>query len=193
MFQSQLNRHISSSFKKFCTGGAKMWRFSGRMWSKTSQVKKQICMRERHILPRKATNVTRHIVCHWKKWQMWRYSPKSETGSWEEIRVRPTLKHTATLRLDRTLRCKSLLHMRDTHHGMNLIEKFIRTRYVSFKCLFVPACVVRVDAQSRTQVFSFPNISFVEQWKSVTSSCHWSRRHCQRRHQSTTKRVHHCC
>ena len=26
-----------------------------------------------------------------KKWQMWRHSPKSEMGSWEEIRVRPTL------------------------------------------------------------------------------------------------------
>ena len=25
-----------------------------------------------------------------KKWQMWHHSPESETGSWEEIRVRPT-------------------------------------------------------------------------------------------------------
>jgi len=68
-----------------------MWRFSGRMWQKTLQVKKKIRVRERHILPRNVTNVTRHIFCHRKKWQMWRHSPTSETGSWEEIWLRPTL------------------------------------------------------------------------------------------------------
>jgi len=48
-------------------------------------------VRERHIFPRNVTNVTRHIFCHRKKWQMWRHSPKSETGTWEEIGLRPTL------------------------------------------------------------------------------------------------------
>jgi len=92
MFQSQPNRHISSRSKKFCTSGAKMWRFSGRMWQKTSQVKIiYFRVRERHILPRNVTTVTRHIFCHRKKWQMWHHSPKSETWSWEEIRARPTL------------------------------------------------------------------------------------------------------
>ena len=71
-----------------------MWRFSGRMWQKTLQVKKKIRVRERHILPRNVTNVTRHIFCHRKKWQMWRHSPTSETGSWEEIWLRPTLSHS---------------------------------------------------------------------------------------------------
>ena len=37
--QSHPNPHISSRSKKNCTGGAKMWRFSGRMWQKMSQVK----------------------------------------------------------------------------------------------------------------------------------------------------------
>jgi len=41
IFQSKLNRHISSHSKKFCTGDAKMWRFPGRMWQKTSQVSKK--------------------------------------------------------------------------------------------------------------------------------------------------------
>jgi len=80
-------------FKKFCTGGAKMWRFSGRMWLKTSQVKKIFsCARASHssqkcdkcdashfLSPEKVTNVTSLT----KIWD----SP----GSWEEIRVRPTL------------------------------------------------------------------------------------------------------
>ena len=48
-------------------------------------------VRERHIVPRNVTNVTRHIFCHRKKWPVWRHSPTSETGSWEEIRVRPIL------------------------------------------------------------------------------------------------------
>jgi len=52
---------------------------------------KKFRVRERHILPRNVTNVTCHIFCHRKQWQMWHHSPKSETGSWEEIRVRPTL------------------------------------------------------------------------------------------------------
>ena len=91
MFQSQPNRHISSRSQKFCTGGAKMWRFSERMWQKTSQVRKKIRVWERHILPRNVTNVTHHIFCHRKKWQMWRHSPKSETGACEEIWLRPTL------------------------------------------------------------------------------------------------------
>jgi len=65
------------------------------MWQKTSQVKKMYFrVRERHILPRNVTNVMRHIFCHRKKWQMWRHSPKSETGGWEEIRVRPALKQS---------------------------------------------------------------------------------------------------
>jgi len=96
MFQSQPNRHISSHSKKICTGGAEMCRCSGRMWQKTSQDEKKnfVCESvERHILPRNVTNVTRHIFCHRKKWQMWRHSPKSETGSWEQIRVRPTLRN----------------------------------------------------------------------------------------------------
>jgi len=53
--------------------------------------KKYFRVRKRHILPRNVTNVTHHIFCHRKKWQMWCHSPKSETGNWEEIRVRPTL------------------------------------------------------------------------------------------------------
>jgi len=52
---------------------------------KRDKFKKYFRVRERHILPR---NVTRHIFCHRKKW---RHSPKSEMGSLEEIRVRPTL------------------------------------------------------------------------------------------------------
>ena len=72
MFQSQPNRHIFSRSKKFCTGGAKMWRFSGRMWQKTSQVnKKNSCAKASHssqkcdkcdawhfLSPKKKTNVT---------------------------------------------------------------------------------------------------------------------------------------
>ena len=66
------NRHISSRSKKFCTGGVKMWRFSGRMWQKTSQVAKIFsCARASHssqkcdkcdashfLSPKKETNVT---------------------------------------------------------------------------------------------------------------------------------------
>jgi len=92
MFQSQPNRHISSRSTFFCTGGAKMWRFSGRMRPKTSLVKKKIHVQERHILLRNVTNVARHIFGHRKKWQMWRHSPKSETGTWQENFLRPTLK-----------------------------------------------------------------------------------------------------
>jgi len=96
--------------KTFGTSGAKMRRFSGRMWQKTSQVTKNIFVCEsvtfflallhcltngtRHIncvLARNVTKVTRCIVCHRKKWRMWRNSPKSETGIWEEIRLSPPL------------------------------------------------------------------------------------------------------
>jgi len=58
---------------------------------KSHKLKKYFHMRERHILPRNVTNVTRHIFCHRKKWQTWRHSLKSETGSWKEIRLGPTL------------------------------------------------------------------------------------------------------
>jgi len=44
-----------------------------------------------HILPRNVTNVTRHIFCHRKMWQIWRHSLESETGTWEDTRLRPTL------------------------------------------------------------------------------------------------------
>ena len=67
--------------------------FREGVWQKTSPVqKKKIRVRDRHILPRNVTNVTRHIFCHRKKWQMWRHSPKSETGTWEQIGLRPTLR-----------------------------------------------------------------------------------------------------
>jgi len=59
IFQSKPNRHISSRSKKFCTGGAKMWLFLGRMWQKTSQVQKDIFVCE---------SVTFFPVV----WQMWR-------------------------------------------------------------------------------------------------------------------------
>ena len=74
--------------QNFFVPGAKMWRFSGRMWQKTSEVKKKYFrVQERHILPRNVTNVKRYIFCHR---QMWRHPLKSETGSWEEIRLGPT-------------------------------------------------------------------------------------------------------
>jgi len=81
-FQSLPNRHICSRSKMFCTGGAKRWRFSGRMWQKTSQVKKTFsCARASHS-SQKCDKC--HIFCHRKKWQLWRHSPKSERGSWED-------------------------------------------------------------------------------------------------------------
>jgi len=46
-------------FNFFCTGGAKMWRFSGRMWQKTSQVKKIIFLCE-------------SVAFFPEMWQMWR-------------------------------------------------------------------------------------------------------------------------
>ena len=58
MFQSQPNRHIPSRSKKFCNCGAKMWRFSGKMWQKTSQVKKKIVCESVTFFP--------------EMWQMWR-------------------------------------------------------------------------------------------------------------------------
>ena len=92
MFQSQPNRHISFRSKKFCTGGAKMWHFLGRMWQKTSQVKKHIFVRKSVTFFPDMWQMWRvTFFCHQKKWQMWRHSPKSETEVWEEIRVRPTL------------------------------------------------------------------------------------------------------
>jgi len=48
---------------------------------KRHKLKKKFRVRDRHILPRNVTNVTFHIFCHRKKWQMWRHSPKCETGS----------------------------------------------------------------------------------------------------------------
>jgi len=90
--KSKLNRHISSRSTKFCTRQDQNVTFFGKdVTKKVTSSKKYICVRERHILPRNVTNVTRHIFCHRKKWQMWRQSHKSETGSWEEIRVRQTL------------------------------------------------------------------------------------------------------
>jgi len=77
--------------KSFVPAGPKCEVFREGCDKKRHKLQKKICVRERHILPRNVTNVTRHIVCHRKQWQMWRHSPKSETGSWEEIRVRPTL------------------------------------------------------------------------------------------------------
>ena len=87
--QREGQRHISSRSKKICTGGAKMWRYSGRMWQKTSQVKKNICVCESVTFFPEMWRVT--FFCNRKKWQLWRHSPKSETGSWGKIRVRPTL------------------------------------------------------------------------------------------------------
>ena len=72
MFQSQPNRHIFSRSNNFCTGGAKIWRFSGSMWQKTSQVKKIFscarashsskkcdkCNASRFLSPEKVINVT---------------------------------------------------------------------------------------------------------------------------------------
>jgi len=100
MFRSQQNRHISSRSKKFYTCGAKMWHFSGRMWQKTFQVKKNIFVYESVTFFPEMWQMWRvTFLCHRKKWQMWRHSPKSETGSWEEIRVRPTLTPVAGLNL----------------------------------------------------------------------------------------------
>ena len=93
-------------------------------------------MRERHILPRHMTNVTRHIFCHRKKWQMWRHSPKSETGSWEEIRVRPTLSPVIRLGL-RTPRKKerknapSMMHSQ-SHLGCHFRKLKAHSSNVSF-------------------------------------------------------------
>jgi len=42
--------------------------------------KKYFRVRERHILPRNVTNVTRHTFCDRKKWQMWRHSLRREAG-----------------------------------------------------------------------------------------------------------------
>ena len=101
----------------------------------TSQ-KKYFRLRERHILPRHMTNVTRHIFCHRKKWQMWRHSPKSETGSWEEIRVRPTLSPVIRLGL-RTPRKKerknapSMMHSQ-SHLGCHFRKLKAHSSNVSF-------------------------------------------------------------
>jgi len=59
MFQSQPNRHIPSRSIFFCTRRAKMWLFSGRMWQKTSQVKKN-------------TFVCESVTLFPEMWQMWR-------------------------------------------------------------------------------------------------------------------------
>jgi len=59
MLQSQPNRHISSRSNFFCTGGAKMWRFLGRMWQKMSPVKKHIFVCE-------------SVTFFPEMWQMWR-------------------------------------------------------------------------------------------------------------------------
>jgi len=91
MVQSQPNRHISPCLNKICTGWAKKWRVSGRKWQKASPVKKYFCVRERHFLPRKVTKVTCGIFCQRNRWQKWRHPPKTETGTWEEIRLRLTL------------------------------------------------------------------------------------------------------
>jgi len=77
--------------KSFVPAGPKCDFFREGCVKKRHKLKLKFRVRERHTLPRNVTNVTRHIFCHWKKWQMWRHSPKSETGSWEEIRLRPTL------------------------------------------------------------------------------------------------------
>ena len=50
--------HISSRSNFFRTGGAKMWRFSERMWQKTSQVTKNIFMCE-------------SVTFFPEMWQMW--------------------------------------------------------------------------------------------------------------------------
>jgi len=70
--------------------------FFGKCDKKRRKFKKYFRVRERHILPRNVTNVTRHIFCQRKKWQMWRHSPKSETGTWPEIGLRPTLSSSSS-------------------------------------------------------------------------------------------------
>ena len=77
--------------KSFVPAGQKCDVFREGCDQKCHKLKKIFRVRERHILPN-VTNVTRHIFFHRKRWQMWRHSPKSETGTWEEIGLRPTLK-----------------------------------------------------------------------------------------------------
>ena len=78
--------------KKVCTGGAKMGRFLGRMWQKTSQVKNNILVCESVTFVPEVCQIQRvTFFVTKKKWQMWRHSPKSETGTWEEIQLRLTL------------------------------------------------------------------------------------------------------
>jgi len=61
------------------------------MWHKTSQVKKIFsCARASHSSQKCDKCNASHFLSP-KKWQMWRHSPKSETRTWEEIRLRPTL------------------------------------------------------------------------------------------------------
>jgi len=75
----------------FVTAGPKFDVFREGCDKKRHKLKKHFRVRERHILPKNVTNVTRHILCYQKKKQMWRHKSKSETGTWEEIRLRPTL------------------------------------------------------------------------------------------------------
>jgi len=82
-FQSQPNRHISSRSKIFCTGGAKMWRFSGRMWQKTSQVKKHIFVCESVTFFPEMWQMWRvTFFGHRKKGRMWRHSPEWVSDGW---------------------------------------------------------------------------------------------------------------
>jgi len=79
--------------KSFVPAGPKSDVFRKGCDMKRHQLKKN-CVRERHILPRNLTDVSRCIFGHRKKWQMWRHLTKSETGSWEEIRLILTLPWT---------------------------------------------------------------------------------------------------
>ena len=71
--------------------GQKVTFFGKDVTKNVTSSKKCFRVQDRHVLPRKVTKVTRHIFSHRKRWQKWRHSPKSETWTWEEIGLRPTL------------------------------------------------------------------------------------------------------
>ena len=115
-------------------------------------------VRERHILPRNVTNVTRHIFCHRKKWQMWHHSPKSETGTWEEIWLRPTLNVFGSRVWSKNWQwvsqgCRSYYQVQKKSFvwSCNFVSFFISSPHIRFFQILVFLCKTRHLVGARSQ------------------------------------------
>ena len=119
---------------------------------KRHMLKKYIFMCESVTFFLEMWQMRRHIFCQRKKWQMRRHSLKSETGSWEEIRLGPTLNTGSRINFSTTLQDPKLEKWVQIFH----ISRFQALLYLisnshCFVFGFISPRVSRTGSESRSE------------------------------------------